>query len=414
MALINLHIKKRVFNDVYYPYLLDYSRRYEVYYGGAGSGKSVFIAQKLIIKACRKKRKILVIRKVGTTLKDSVFQLIIDYLQKWGLYSSCKINLTTYTITLPNGSIFLFKGMDDSEKIKSITEITDIWCEEATELSEDEYTQLDLRLRSLEGDLQMIVSFNPISKVNWTYKRWFENPGEVELSTTMILKTTYKDNKFLPQAYIDALEAQIKTNPVYYRIYALGEFVSLDRLVFQNWKSEEFDHAKIKGDLLVGMDFGFVNDVSTVVASVLDEDNKRIYVFKEWGATNKTNDELAAIISSLGFSKSVIVADSAEQKSIEEIKRLGIMRIKPCVKGPDSIIHGIQRLQQYEIIIHPSCVELLVEMDNYAWTKDRKTGEYVNKPQDSFNHYIDALRYSLQCVDNSKKLKTFSKANLSL
>jgi phage terminase large subunit len=162
------------------------------------------------------------------------------------------------------------------------------------------------------------------------------------------------------------------------------------------------------------MDFGFVNDVSTVVASIIDEANKRIYVFKEWGATNKTNDELAAIISSLGFSKSVIVADSAEQKSIEEIKRLGVTRIKPCVKGPDSIIHGIQRLQQYEIIIHPSCVELLVEMDNYAWIKDKKTGEYVNKPQDAFNHYIDALRYSLQCVDNSKKLKTLNKAKFSL
>ena len=414
MPQINLHIKKRVFNDVYFPHLLDYSKRYEVYYGGAGSGKSVFIAQKLIIKACRKKRKILVIRKVGTTLKDSVFQLIIDYLQKWGLYNSCKINLTTYTITLPNGSIFLFKGMDDSEKIKSITEITDIWCEEATELNEDEYTQLDLRLRSLEGELQMFVSFNPISKVNWTFKRWFENPNDVDYSTTMVLKTTYKDNKFLPQAYIDALEAQIKTNPVYYRIYALGEFVSLDRLVFQNWKSEEFDHKEIVGDLAVGMDFGFVNDVSTVVASIIDETNKRIYVFKEWGATNKTNDELAAIISSLGFSKSVIVADSAEQKSIEEIKRLGVTRIKPCVKGPDSIIHGIQRLQQYEIIIHPSCVELLVEMDNYAWQKDKKSGEYVNKPQDSFNHYIDALRYSLQCVDNSKKLKTLNKAKFSL
>ena len=162
------------------------------------------------------------------------------------------------------------------------------------------------------------------------------------------------------------------------------------------------------------MDFGFINDVSTVVASVIDEANKRIYVFKEWGATNKTNDELAAIISSLGFSKSVIVADSAEQKSIEEIKRLGVTKIKPCVKGPDSIIHGIQRLQQYEIIIHPSCTELLVEMDNYAWQKDRKSGEYINKPQDSFNHYIDALRYSLQCVDNSKKLKTVNKALLSL
>jgi phage terminase large subunit len=162
------------------------------------------------------------------------------------------------------------------------------------------------------------------------------------------------------------------------------------------------------------MDFGFVNDVSTVVASVIVEADKRIYVFKEWGDTNKTNEELAQIITALGFSKSVIVADSAEQKSIEEIRRKGVLKIKPCVKGADSIIHGIQKLQNYEIIIHPSCTELLVELENYAWTKDKKTGEYINKPIDAFNHYIDALRYSLQCVDNSKKLKTMSKANFSL
>ena len=211
--------------------LLDYKWRYEVYYGGAGSGKSVFIAQKLVVKACNAKRKILIIRKYGTTLKDSVFQLIIDTLKKWHIYEYCKINLTTYTITLPNDSVFLFKGMDDSEKIKSITDITDIWCEEATELSLDEYTQLDLRLRALAGDLQLIVSFNPVSKTNWVFKRWFAE-GVVTAADTMILKTTYKDNRFLPDSYIQALEAKINTNPNYYKIYALGEFITLDKLVF--------------------------------------------------------------------------------------------------------------------------------------------------------------------------------------
>ena len=135
MPNINLNISKKIFNDAYFPYLLDYSHRYEVYYGGAGSGKSVFVCQKLIVKACNSKRKILVIRKYGTTLKDSVFQLIVDILKKWQLYKYCKVNLSTYTITLPNESVFLFKGLDDSEKIKSITDITDIFCEECTELS---------------------------------------------------------------------------------------------------------------------------------------------------------------------------------------------------------------------------------------------------------------------------------------
>ena len=412
MARIVLNLKKALFNDVYWPHLQDYSNRYEVYYGGAGSGKSVFICQKLLFKALNRKRKVLIIRKFGTTLKDSVFQLVVDMLKKWQIYDMCKINLSTYTITLPNESVFLFKGMDDSEKIKSITDITDIWCEEATELSEDEYTQLDLRLRALVGDLQLIVSFNPVSKVNWVYKRWFAD-GKKEYPDTMILKTTYKDNKFLPESYTKALEDKINTNPNYYKIYALGEFITLDKLIFYNWKREEFDNKDIKGTLLVGLDFGFVNDISALVASILDEENKKIYIFKEWGATNKTNDELAKIISALGFGKSIIIADAAEKKSIEEIKRQGITRIRACEKGPDSIVHGIQKLQQYEIVVHPDCEGIITEFENYAWQKDKKTGEYINKPIDDFNHFIDALRYSLQCVKNNK-VKTISKSALGL
>ncbi|MBO5843460.1 MAG: PBSX family phage terminase large subunit [Bacteroidales bacterium] len=410
---INLNIKKTAFNEVYFPHLLNYSHRYEVYYGGAGSGKSVFISQKLLIKSLFRKRKVLVIRKYGTTLKDSVFQLIVDTLKKWHLYSYCKINLSTYTITLPNGSIFLFKGMDDSEKIKSITDITDIWCEEATELSEDEFTQLDLRLRANEGDLQLICSFNPISKVNWVYNKWFAEDAVFDKDSTMILKTTYKDNRFLPEAYIAALEEKINSNPTYYKIYALGEFASLDKLVFNNWKVQDFNNADIKGELIIGLDFGFVNDISALVASVLDEENKKIYVFKEWGDTNKTNEELANIINSLGFSKSYIIADAAEPKSIEEIRRKGISRIKACTKGADSILHGIQKLQQYEIIIHTSCTGIATEFDNYSWQKDKKSNEYINKPIDAFNHFIDALRYSLQCI-STKKLKTLNKASLGL
>ena len=414
MPNINLNLKKKIFNDVYFPYLRDYNNRYEVYYGGAGSGKSVFLAQKLVIKACSSKRKVLVIRKYATTLKDSVFQLIIDTLKKWKIYEYCKINLSTYTITFPNESVFLFKGLDDSEKIKSITDITDIWCEEGTELSEDEYTQLDLRLRASAPHLQLLISFNPVSKANWVYKRWFEEGAMYDSSTTKILHTTYKDNKFLPESYIKALEEKAKTNYTYYRIYALGEFASLEKLVYTNWRIEDFNHANIVGDLAVGLDFGFVNDISALVASLIDETNKRIYIFREWGDTNKTNEELAAIITSLGFAKSTIIADCAEQKSIEELKRKGISRIKACSKGKDSILHGIQHLQQYDIIVHPSCEGVITEFENYSWTKDKKTNEYTNKPIDTFNHYLDALRYSLQIKNTNNKLKTLNKTALSL
>jgi phage terminase large subunit len=192
-----------------------------------------------------------------------------------------------------------------------------------------------------------------------------------------------------------------------WKIEAIGQWVTLDKLIFQNWRQEEFNHADIKGTLLVGLDFGFVNDISALVASVIDEPNKRIYIFKTWGDTNKTNNELASIITNLGFSKSVIIADAAEPKSIEEIKKAGIQKIRACKKGPDSIMHGIQQLQNYEIIVHPSCEGIITEFENYTWQKDKKTNEYINKPIDMFNHYIDALRYSLQCV--GKKMKTLNK-----
>ena len=412
MSAINIKLSKKLFNETYYPYLLDYKHRYEVYYGGAGSGKSVFVAQKLIFKALNQKRKILIIRKVGTTLKDSVFQLINDTLKEWKIYNLCQVNLSTYTITLPNDSVFLFKGLDDREKIKSITDITDIWCEEATELAEDDYTQLDLRLRALKPDLQLICSFNPVSKANWVYKKWFASSAQPN-GDTFILKTTYKDNRFLPKAYINALEEKQQTNYSYYKIYALGEFCSLDKLVFSNWETADFDNREIKGELLVGLDFGFINDTTALVASLLDQENKRLYIFKEWGATDKTNKEIAGVITALGFSKSVIIADSAEPKSIEELRRYGISRIRESTKGKDSIIHGIQKLQNYKIIVHPTCEKLITEFENYSWKKDKQSGEYINQPIDEFNHFIDALRYSLQCV-KTNKIKTLNKAALGI
>ena len=414
MPQIELNISPKIFNDTYFPHLQDYSKRYEIYYGGAGSGKSVFLTQKLLIKAMARRRKVLVIRKFATTLKDSVFQLFIDTLKQWNIYSYCKINLSTYTITLPNESIILFKGLDNEEKIKSIAGITDIWCEEATELTEDEFTQLDLRLRAKEPDLQVFCSFNPVSKANWVYKKWFAEDAVINPNNTMILKTNYKDNKFLPKEYTDALEEKARTNPTYYRIYALGEFCSLDKLIFNNWKVEEFNHNDIKGQLVIGLDFGFSNDPSVITASIVDENTNTIYIFKTWGDTNKTNDDLASIITSLGFAKCQIKADSAEPKSIEELRRKGITRISACSKGKDSILFGIQTLQQYQIIVHPSCEGIITEFENYSWQKDKKTGEYINQPISSFDHYIDSLRYSIQILDKSKKLKSFSRNGLGL
>lgn len=416
MAQINLNIKKSVFLPCYQPYVNDYDSRYNVYYGGRGSGKTIFVFQKLLLKGLKEKRTILLMRKTTANCKFSVWKELKEAVERFQLTKYFTFYESDYSAVCNiNGTVFKCTGLDVAEKIKGFSEVSDVLLEEATEFTPEDFDLIDGTVRSVKYDLplQIYCLFNPVSKQNWVFKRFGFEDGIIP-PDTFILKTTYLDNPHLSPDYIKRMENMRLTNPTRWKIEALGDFVSLDKLIFQNWKSEEFNHAEIKGDLLVGMDFGFVNDVSTVVASVIVEADKRIYVFKEWGDTNKTNEELAQIITTLGFSKSVIVADSAEQKSIEEIRRKGVTKIKPCVKGPDSIIHGIQKLQNYEIIIHPSCSELLVELENYAWTKDKKTGEYINKPIDAFNHYIDALRYSLQCVDSSKKLKTLNKANFSL
>ena len=410
MAKINLVIKKdKVILPIYQPYVEDYSFRYNVYWGGRGSGKTKFIMQKLMIKGLKEKRLILLMRKETNKLRDSVWKELIEIIEDFRLTPYFTINKTEFRATCNiNGTEFKCLGLDEPEKIKGFAGMSDVFMDEITAFNEEDIELIDGTLRSVDYELplQMYFAFNPISKQNFVYK-YFGFDTEITPEDTFILHSTYLDNPFLDESYLKRMENMKLRNYNRWKIEALGEFVTLDKLVFQNWKSEEFNYADIKGQLLVGLDFGFVNDVSALVASILDEPNKRIYIFREWGDTGKTNQELAKIIESLGFAKSIIIADSAEKKSIEEIKRAGVSRIRASVKGPDSIMHGIQALQNYEIIVHPSCASIITEFENYSWQKDKKTNEYINKPIDAFNHFIDALRYSLQCV--KARLKTLDK-----
>ena len=406
-----LNISKEKFLPCYRPYVEDYTNRYNVYYGGRGSGKTIFVMDKLLLKGLKEKRTILLMRKTTANCKFSVWKELKAAVDRFQLTKFFTFYESDYSAVCKlNGTVFKCTGLDVAEKIKGFSEISDVLLEEATEFTPEDIDLIDGTVRSIKYKLplQLYFLFNPVSKANYVYKRFGFDTG-VAPPNTFVLKTTYLDNPYISADYIQRMEDMRRTNPTRWKIEALGDFVSLDKLVFQNYTVKEFNHADIKGDLIIGMDFGFINDVSTIVASILDEAEKRIYIFKEWGATGKTNDELAKIIASLGFAKSTIIADAAEQKSIEEIKRKGISRIKPCVKGPDSIIHGIQKLQNYEIIVHPNCEGIITEFENYSWQKDKATGEYINKPIDDFNHYCDALRYSLQCVDNSRKLKTLNK-----
>ena len=405
MGQINLTLSKDLFVPKFYPLLFDYSHRFEVYMGSAGSSKSYFITQKLIVRACREKIRILVCRRYGTTLRNTCFAQFKEILEKWKLLPLyVKVRETDFHIQFPNGSEIIFTGLDEETKLLSLTNIGTIFIEEAYEVPKPIVEQLNLRLRGRTENQQIIMAFNPISKNHWLYDFCEVNPP----SSFLYTHSTYKDNPFLSEEYVSELEEMKVRNPARYKVYGLGEWgVNVDGLVFSNWRVSDFDYTQIEGELLIGLDFGFINDISAIVASIICEETKQIYVFRTYGARGKTNSELAAIIKDLGFSKSVIIADSAEPKSIEEIRREGVSRIRNSTKGKDSIIHGIQKLQNYEIIVHPSCGGLIEEFENYTWEKDKNTGTFLNKPIDSYNHYIDALRYSLQCV--TQKLKTMNK-----
>ena len=404
MAQIQLKLNKSLFVPKFYPLLLDYSHRWEIYMGSAGSAKSYFITQKLIVRACSERIKILVCRRTATTIRNTCFSLFKDILAKWKLTPYVKIRETDFNIKFPNGSEIIFIGLDEETKLLSLNNIGCIFIEECFEVPKPIVEQLNLRLRGATPNQQILMAFNPISKNHWLYDFCEVNPP----SNFIFTHSTYKDNPFLNAEYIAELEELYTRNPQKARVFCDGEWgVDAEGLVFQNWKTEDFNHEEIKGALMVGLDFGFIHDISAIVAALMVESEGRIYIFKEYGATGKTNKDLANIIKSMGLSKSVIVADCAEPKSIAEIKAEGIQKIKPCTKGADSILHGIQKLQNYQIIIHPSCTGIITEFENYTYQKDKNTGLYINKPIDDFNHYIDALRYSLQCVGT--KLKALDK-----
>lgn len=399
MKKINISIKhpSRVFNKHIFDKLNDYSTFTEVHYGGASSGKSHGVIQKVVYKACQNwkhPRKILFLRKVGATVYDSIFEDVKQCLESWGLLDSCKVNNSAYRIELPNGAQFIFKGLDNPEKIKSIKGVSDVVMEEASEFTLDDYTQLTLRLRDKKHKYKQIyLMFNPVSKVNWTYNAFFIKKPK----NTVVYHTSYKDNRFLDKVTIENIEELANRNEAYYKIYALGEFATLDKLIFPKYEKKLLNKDNISNlKSYFGLDYGFINDPSAFMHVKIDEQNKVLYIVEEYVRKNLTNDKIATAIIDLGYSKEEIKADSAEKKSNQELRNLGIRRLADAQKGPGSVMQGIQYIMQYDIVVDERCVKTIEELENYTWKKDKKTNEYINEPVDSYNHCIDAIRYAIQ------------------
>lgn len=396
---LNFPHPENVFNKQIYDELFDYASRIDLWYGGAASGKSHGVVQKAIIKALgewKHPRRFLVLRKVQSSIEDSIFQDFIERLSDWGILEYSEVRQSNNRrITLPNGAEFLFKGLDNPEKIKSVKGVSDIIMEEATEFTLDDFTQLNLRLREKKHvDKQIFIMFNPISKVNWVYKTFFEQ----EFDGAKIHVSTYKDNRFIDDQTRKTIEQLAKTNEAYYKIYALGEFATLDKLVFPKYEKRLINRDDINHlPSYFGLDFGYTNDITAFVHVKVDKSNRMLYVLDEYTKTGMMNDEIAQMIKSLGYAKELILADAAEPKSIDEIRRLGVRNIQAAKKGKDSIAFGLAYMHQFQIVIDERCKRVIEEFDNYTWKKDRSTNEYINEPDGSthFDHCIDAIRYSI-------------------
>jgi phage terminase large subunit len=390
--------------------------RYRVCKGSRASKKSKTTAlwyASWLNKKGFEKANLIVFRKTYRTIKDSCFTDLKWALDRLGLIDDWNITLSPLEMTRKStGQKILFRGLDDPLKVTSITVdkgfLCWAWLEEAYEVTKE--ADFDILDESIRGECpsplfkQWTITFNPWNERHWLKRRFFDNPD----AETLAITTNYMCNEWLDAADIRVFEDMKKRNPRRYAVAGLGGWGIVDGLIYENWREESFNHTSEKfqkehPELIsaFGLDFGYTNDPSTLFCGLLDLKAKQLFVFDELYEKGLSNKRIAARITEMGYSKERITADSAEPKSIDELKGMGL-RVHGAAKGKDSIQNGIQWIQDLEIIIHPRCVNFLTEISNYTWDAD-KFGVKLNTPIDDFNHLMDAMRYALeQYIRNNK------------
>ena len=392
-----------IMNDVYIPYL-DCMAETQIYYGGSGSGKSVFLSQRPIVDLIRGGRNYLVCRKVQNSIRKSVFNEIESVIDNSGFRPYFTTNKTEMSITCKNGYQILFAGLDNPLSLQGVKPkkgvVTDLWVDEATEIERDDLKILSKRLRG--GDegtkKRKMFSFNPILKNHWLYDEYFKSIGWADEQTEYttdeltILKTWYIHNKFMTKQDIDNL---LNEKDEYYRnVYAFGEWGVLGDVIFTNWRVEDLSEMTAQfTNRRHGLDFGFSSDPAAVVNTHYDTGRKTIYIYRELYETGLTNDILAERVREM-ITDERIVADSSEPKSIAELNNHSVYAAG-AVKGKDSVNFGIDWLKQQTIIVDKSCINMQNELSQYHWKKDAG-GNSLKIPVDKNNHLIDALRYAYE------------------
>lgn len=409
--IVNLNLKKDLFAPKFYPLLTDYSHRWEVYLGSAGSGKSYFITQKIIYRCLTEQVRVLVCRRYGTTIRNTCFSLFKDILNKWKLTPYVKIRETDFNIKFPNGSEIIFTGLDEETKLLSLNNISVIFIEEAFEVPQAIVEQLNLRLRGKVKNQQIMMAFNPISKNSWLFD-FCSNPPD----SYLFIHSTYKDNPFLTAEYVASLEELYKRNPAKARVFCDGEWgVNPDGLVLTNWATQDFNPLDLaaKGyEHRAGMDLGWV-DKTAIIDSLYDRENKTIYVFNEFYKSGCQLSELVDALNDMNLTKTKVYVDAAEPRSIEYFRNNGI-NATACAKGKDSVKAGLMFLQDNRIVVHPSCRNFINELENFSYIQSKLTGEWTEDTTHEYSHAIDACRYGYSDIYTQTKLKTFDKSVLGL
>lgn len=375
--------------------------RYRAVKGSRRSKKSKTMALWTIYNLMKyPESNMLVVRKTYRTLKDSCFTELKWAIKRLKVEKQWTVKESPLEMTyIPTGQKIYFRGLDDPLKITSIAVevgvLSWMWIEEAYEITKEE--DFDTLAESMLGDCppglfkQITLTFNPWNEKTWLKRRFFDNPDE----DTLAITTNYKCNEWLSAADLDIFEKMRKRNPRRYQVAGLGDWGIVDGLIYENWHEQSFTLNDVKNcKSAFGLDFGYTNDPSAFFAGFVDLDNRLLYVWDEFYEKGMSNRDIYTTVVRCGYSKERITADSAEPKSIDELKGMGL-RISGARKGKDSILNGIQWIQDFEIIIHPRCVNFITEISNYTWDTD-KFGNKLNRPIDAFNHLMDAMRYALE------------------
>lgn len=381
-------------------------KRYRICKGSRGSKKSKTTALNMIYRLIEYPLSNgLCVRRYSNTLRDSVYSDLKWAIHKLGMdaYFDCTVSPMQIT-RISTGQKILFRGLDDGLKITSISVdygvLCFVWIEEAYELSnEDDFNKLDMSIRGEvpEGYFKQItMTFNPWSATSWLKARFFDTPDEDVFTKT----TTWECNEWLDDSDRSIFLKMKQNNPRRYRIEGEGEWGIAEGLIYTKVRFENFDIDKVRAmpsiKAAFNLDFGFT-DPNAFVCEMVDNVNMKIYVFDEWYKTGVTNKIIAQAIKDKGYGGQRVICDSAEPKSIAELQEEGI-KAEASRKGKDSVNHGIQLIQNYEIIVHErNCPEFKKEIQNYCWEKD-KNGKPTDKPDHEFSHGMDSMRYGVSKI----------------